>query len=178
MIVDLNDEFEDDVSHQSPAAKSKKTTGEDKLTRKLQKTISEYETLIEKDAFSSVHEKNTTKKLLRAMKSQLDSHIHHKKTKKEIKETLAQKREKSLQEIFHFYAKQHIPPGLPFEELEETLKTINIGELLVFCKDFGVEIPRSELMLIYKRESERNQPHRFLQFQKSLMKISEYIHKK
>lgn len=152
--------------------------GQDKLSKKLHKTIAEYENMIEKDNFTSVQEKNDTRKLLRTLKAQLDHHINNKEEKKAVDESIEERREKALQDIFTFYAKQHIPPGLPFEELEETLKTIQVGELLVFCKDFKVDVPRNDLMLLYKRESENNMPHKIKQFKQCLRKIADLLHGK
>ena len=178
MILDLNHEFDDELSDGVPMDRLKETSAQDKLTKKLQKTIAEYEQLIERDSFANPQERNDAKKLLYTLKGQLDHHLANINKKTAPDESLDERRDKALHEIFLFYAKQHIPPGLPFEKLEETLNTINIGELLIFCKDFGVEIPRKELMLIYKRESENNQPHRFKNFKQSLRKISELLHNK
>ncbi|CAI2367979.1 unnamed protein product [Moneuplotes crassus] len=178
VIVDLTEEFEDDLPNDNPESKLNGIKGDDKLTRKIHKTIFEYETLIKRDDFGSLDEKNDAKKLLGSLRTQLDHHMHHNRPHKKDQETVEEKRNRTLQEIFSFYAKQHIPPGLPFEELEDTLKTINIGELLVFCKDFGIKIPRSNLMLMYKKEAERNLPHKFPQFLKTLHKISLFLHKR
>jgi len=174
-IVDLNHEFADELSDDVPLSQLKNTNNTDKLSKKLQKTIAEYENLLEKDLFKDANERNNTRKLLRSLKSQLESHINTKGVKNKKEVSIEEQRELALQEIFSFYAKQHIPPGLAFEDLEETLHTINIGELLVFCKDFGLKIPRNQLMLVYKRESENNQPHRFKQFKQTLRKISEIL---
>jgi hypothetical protein len=176
--VDLNHEFADELSDDVPLELMKSTDARDKLTKKLTKTIAEYEHLLEKDAFKDQQERNNTRKLLRSLKAQLEHHMSTKGQGKPIVESIEERREKALQEIFSFYARQHIPPGLPFEKLEETLQTINIGELLVFCKDFGIQIPRNELMLIYKKESENNMPHKLTQFKQVLRKLSELQHGK
>lgn len=177
-VLDLNHELADEMSDDVPMDRLKDTSTQDKLTKKLQKTIAEYEQLIEKDSFANAQERNDAKKLLHTLKGQLEHHLTNTNKGNAPDESLDEKRDKALHEIFLFYAKQHIPPGLPFEKLEETLNTINIGELLIFCKDFGVEIPRKELMLIYKKESENNQPHRFKNFKQSLRKVSELLHGK
>jgi len=177
-IIDLNHEFDDDLSEEINDRIDEEITSKDKFAKKLSKTIAEYEQLIERDAFNDVNEKNDTRKLLRSLKSQLEQHKTYKGEKKILQESIEEKRERALQEIFNFYARQHIPPGLPFEQLEETLKTIQVGELLIFCKDFNVEIPRNELVLLYKKEAENNLPHKFKQFKQSLRKICDILHEK
>ena len=185
VVVDLTHEFDDElsedegldmndrVSEQSPVSKPK-----DKFSKKLEKTIAEYEHLLDQDSFKNLSEKNDVRKLLRSLKGQLENHNINKDKKPAENQSIEEKREKVLHEIFDFYARQHIPPGLPFEKLEETLKTIQIGELLVFCKDFQVNIPRTELMLLYKKESENNLPHKFQQFKQVLRRISETLYNK
>lgn len=175
-VVDLNREFSEEFSENSDESPLGKTTSKDKLTKKLQKTIAEYEELLQNDTFNDINEKNDARKVLRILKNQLDSHMGVNGETKIPEESVEERREKALHEIFAFYARQHIPPGLPFEQLEETLNNINIGELMVFCKDFGIQIPRNELMLIYKRESENNMPHKFKQFKQVLRKLSELLH--
>lgn len=144
----------------------------------MQKTIAEYEDLLNRDAFKDDQERESTQKLVKALKSQLENHTNPKPVSKVPEESIEDKRLKAFQEIFSFYAKQHIPPGLPFEQLEETLQTINVGELVIFCKDFGIELSRNELMLIYKKESDNNRPHKFKQFMQSLHKIWDLRHYK
>ena len=178
-IVDMNHEFDDELSDDnSHEQEFKETNPKDKLSKRLQKTITEYEDLLNRDLFKDENEKQSAQKLLKTLKSQLDSHTTPKPLSKVPEESIEEKREKSLQELFSFYAKQHIPPGLPFEKLEETLQTINVGELVIFWKDFGIDLSRNELMLIYKKEAENNNPHKFKQFMQSLKKICELRHGK
>ena len=166
----MNHELSDDNSIEQ---EFKETNPKDKLSKRLQKTITEYEDLLNRDLFKDENEKQSAQKLLKTLKSQLDSHTTPKPLSKVPEESIEEKREKSLQELFSFYAKQHIPPGLPFEKLEETLQTINVGELVIFWKDFGIDLSRNELMLIFKKEAENNNPHKFKQFMHSLKKICE-----
>lgn len=184
MVVDLNHEFDEELSegsHKDIDVNDRDIDlpkANDKFTKKLTKTILEYENLLAQDAFKDINEKNDVKKLLNSLKAQLDNHVNH-KNKPEVKEiSIEEKREKILQEIFDFYARQHIPPGLPFEQLEETLKSIQVGELILFCKDFGIEIERKEAMKLYTKISVNNMPHKFPQFKQSLKKIGEMMHNK
>ena len=186
VVVDFTHEFDDELSEDEDldmndrvSEKSLTTTKpKDKFSKKLGKTIAEYEHLLDQDSFKNLDEKNDVRKLLRSLKGQLENHNINKDKKPAQNRSIKEKREKVLHEIFDFYAKQHIPPGLPFEKLEETLQTIQIGELLVFCKDFNIDIPRVELMLLYKKESENNLPHKFPQFKQVLRRISETLYKK
>lgn len=50
--------------------------------------------------------------------------------------TTEEQRERSLQEIFYFYARQHIQHNMPFHEMEEELKKIDLGEFSCIIRDF------------------------------------------
>ena len=55
---------------------------------------------------------------------------------------------------------------------------MNLGELRIFCNDFKIDIPRNDLVLLYKLESDRNKPHKFEQFKNCLKRIAQFIHDK
>lgn len=54
-------------------------------------------------------------------------------------------RRRGLQEIFGFYCRQHIPQGRKFEELEEAMTQIDLGEFMKFCKDFEIPLPKAKI---------------------------------
>jgi hypothetical protein len=58
---------------------------------------------------------------------------------------ISELRRRGIQEIFGFYCRQHIPQGRKFEDLEEAMNQIDLGEFMKFCKDF--EIPLSKLKI-------------------------------
>ena len=60
----------------------------------------------------------------------------------------------ALREIFDFYARQHIQNNKGFEELQEGLKKIDIGEFNGFLRDFSINLPRLKTNDIYHRAGE------------------------
>jgi hypothetical protein len=49
-----------------------------------------------------------------------------------------------MQEIFGFYSRQHIPQGRKFEEMQESMNEIDLGEFMKFCKDFQIPLHKTK----------------------------------
>lgn len=50
--------------------------------------------------------------------------------------TPAETRDKHLSEIFSFYSRQHIQHGMAFEDFEEEMRKIDLGEFSCIVRDF------------------------------------------
>ena len=61
-------------------------------------------------------------------------------------------REQALFEIFNYYARQHIRKGIDFAQFQEEQR-MDKGELLIFCKDFAISLPKSKIQDSYARVS-------------------------
>lgn len=71
------------------------------------------------------------------------------------KDELISRREKGLQEIFNFYARQHLLIGKKptFDEIEHKNSVINIGEFMKFCKDFDIKLNKVKVAEVYKKNA-------------------------
>jgi hypothetical protein len=49
---------------------------------------------------------------------------------------------KGLKEIFHFYSRQHIPQNRDFDDLNDIMNEIDLGEFTIFCKDFNIPLSK------------------------------------
>ena len=70
-------------------------------------------------------------------------------------------RKKGLFEIFSFYARQHIPQNRQFDDLREIMNEVDLGEYMIFCKDFQIPLTKSKLTEIFKKTSINHKPHKF-----------------
>lgn len=73
-------------------------------------------------------------------------------------------RRRGLQEIFNFYSRQHIPLNRKFEELQEKMSEIDLGEFMKFCKDFEIPLPKAKQQEVFKKCSTGHRPHKIEQF--------------
>ena len=125
VLLDTNGEFDEylkeEVDNSIPPPQESNET--DPLKKNLIDTINQYEWLLQKNQFVDKTEKETTEKLVESLKGQLKEYEQRKTqsmnrtgatTPMLTKEEL---RAKGLKEIFHFYARQHIPHGIAFEQL-------------------------------------------------------------
>jgi hypothetical protein len=79
---------------------------------------------------------------------------------------------KGLKEIFHFYSRQHIPLNKDFDDLNDIMNEIDLGEFAIFCKDFSIPLSKSKITEIFKKCSINHKPQKFEQFHNSIIKIS------
>ena len=64
-------------------------------------------------------------------------------------------------EIFHFYSKLHIPLNKEFDDIKEIMNEVDLGEFMIFCKDFKIPIIKPKLTEIFKKCSINHKPHKF-----------------
>lgn len=120
VMLDTNGEFEEYLQQQDVIEEQQQ---EDTEADPLKKLINQYEELLKQDNFESEIEKESIKKLVSNLKKQ-QKDLEQNKTQNISKlgaTSMAQSKEdlrmKGLKEIFHFYARQHIPHGIAFEQL-------------------------------------------------------------
>ena len=53
-----------------------------------------------------------------------------------IDSAVVKARSQGLREIFAFYAMQHLPQGMEFDKIMQKRGEIDLGEFLIFAKDF------------------------------------------
>jgi len=58
--------------------------------------------------------------------------------------TVEEQIEVSLQEIFHFYSRQHIQHNIAFDEMKDGMKKLDLGEFNGFLRDFQMNLPRQK----------------------------------
>lgn len=112
----------------------------DLMKQTLMSSIAQYEKLIRTDNFKTREDRDTAHKLVASMRKQLKEHEQRKTQSmkdsaavtKYAAPTKEELREKGLKEIFHFYARQHIPHGIAFEELEVIMNQVDLGEFTSF----------------------------------------------
>lgn len=110
------------------------------IKKKLEQDITHYEKMIKTDQFSSKTDKNSAKILLSTLKKQLKA--YDQRITQSIKPPMSvsssqqyskeEMRDRGMREIFSFYARQHIPVGIAFEELEAIMKQVDLGEFTSF----------------------------------------------
>lgn len=112
----------------------------DPLKKNLIDTIGQYEKLLKNNDFKNKEEKEAAQKLVISLKNQLKEYEQLKtqtiKSSANVTKypvpTKEELRDKGLKEIFHFYARQHIPYGIAFEDLEVIMNQIDLGEFTSF----------------------------------------------
>jgi len=150
----------------------------------LEKTIKQFENLL--NATVGEQEREALKKIIENLKSSGDE-INKKilspeppataasKMRSTITEKQQNKRNKFLLEIFKFYAKQHVPTGIAFEELQQHLNQIDMGEFTSFCRDFKLGLSWIKLKEIYNAVSQNHMPLKFPHFEKSLISLQKAL---
>lgn len=63
----------------------------------------------------------------------------------EPQESIQERRDKGIKEIFDFYTRQHLMIGkkATFEQIEYELSNLNMGEFMKFCKDFNIPVSKT-----------------------------------
>jgi len=82
---------------------------------------------------------------------------------------------RGLLEIFHFYARQHIPLNKQFDDLKEIMNQMDLGEFTVFCKDFSIPLTKQKEVEVFKKCSMNHMPLKFEHFQNCLLKLAQEI---
>mmetsp|Transcript_43234 Transcript_43234/g.41586 ORF Transcript_43234/g.41586 Transcript_43234/m.41586 type:complete len:236 (-) Transcript_43234:348-1055(-) len=84
---------------------------------------------------------------------------------------LMDQRMKGLDEIFHFYSRQHIPQNKQFDDLKESMNEVDLGEFMKFCSDFSIPLLKSKITEIFKKSTQNNKSLKFEQFLIGLGKL-------
>ena len=82
-------------------------------------------------------------------------------------------RKASLLEIFHFYSRQHIKANIQFDEFEESMKKIDLGEFTCFTRDFQIDLPRTKITECFRKSAINLQDMTFENFQQSIRGMGE-----
>ena len=125
VLLDANNEFEEYTQQDKKTENLmpiKESSETDPLKKNLIDTISQYEWILSQNKFSDSTEKETAEKLVESLRKQLKEYEQRKtqsmsKNDTNLGKTKEELRMKGLTEIFHFYARQHIPHGIAFEQL-------------------------------------------------------------
>lgn len=181
MFLDNNGELEEILDQDEPNQTEylRPVDNIDPLKKHLIDTIAQYERLIRNDDFKDLAERDTAHKLVSSLRQQLKEYEQRKtqtmkgslavtQYKPPSKEEL---REKGLKEIFHFYARQHIPHGIAFEDLEIIMNQVDLGEFTSFCKDFKVPLSRTDIKRAFNQCSVNHKPLEFEQFYKGILRL-------
>lgn len=85
----------------------------------------------------------------------------------------------SLKEIFDFYARQHIQNNQGFEEMQEGLKKIDLGEFNGFLRDFKLNLPRQKTNELFLKAGDNLKEIGRDHFKKAIILVgTEYAHAK
>ena len=77
-----------------------------------------------------------------------------------------------MQEIFGFYSRQHIPQGRKFEEMQESMNEIDLGEFMKFCKDFQIPLHKTKQQEIFKKSCyQGHRPLKIQQFEQAIARL-------
>ena len=88
-----------------------------------------------------------------------------------------EKEQKALKEIFSFYARLHQAEiKSAFQDLLDKQHYLDIGEYMLFCRDFKLPIKKPELLEVFKKTSEfRNTPVDFSRFSELCDKLGKMM---
>ena len=186
VVIDSNGELEGLNDQKSDLNKSENPYQnavdgvDDPLKANLVNTIGMYEQMIKADQFKTPEEKKTAEGLVKTLHKQLKDYEQRKTvntmSKSKPPPTKKELRIKGLKEIFHFYAKQHIPRNLAFDQLEVVMNQIDLGEFTSFCKDFEIPLSRTHITRCFKQCSSNGKPLEFEHFYKGVLRLGAEMH--
>lgn len=90
-------------------------------------------------------------------------------------ETLEERRDKGLKEIFDHYAKSQMLIGrkATFEDIQHEISNLNLGEYMKFCKDFKIPCNKVKVAEVFKKTATNSKELFFDDFKNSLWKLFE-----
>lgn len=90
-------------------------------------------------------------------------------------ETLEERREKGLREIFDNYARSQMLIGkkATFEMIQHELSNLNLGEYIKFSKDFSIPVSKVKVTEIFKKIATNSKELYFEDFKNTLWKLFE-----
>lgn len=156
----------------------------DPFKEKLQKTLEQYEHALEDpEGFKTQKEREIAEKMVNDIKSQLakierarqDGNETEKDIRsmiKSISTSVEDRRVRGMKEIFGFYSRQHLPEGLGFDDILNKQNFIDLGEFLLFRRDFEIPLDKKKSIEIFKKTSKLRQlPINFEEFCEAVDKI-------
>lgn len=66
---------------------------------------------------------------------------------------------------------------MSFDQLMEKKSLLDFGEFNIFCKDFGVPLPKSRIQRVFKKCSINHRPHEIEQFAKAVEGLGVEAHR-
>lgn len=88
-------------------------------------------------------------------------------------EAMGRQRERVLQSIFDFYARQQLShqKGGTFEAIKNDFHSLNLVKFVRFCIDFLIPVPKIQVSQIFRRVSPNNHDLTFEQFKEMVEKL-------
>ncbi|CDW81378.1 UNKNOWN [Stylonychia lemnae] len=149
----------------------------DFIKENLERTLRQYQRLYEVADFRTEKERQFMSDLIKQLSTQLDQHQVNVAQKKALNQVVVykgvqsfnqiepkSKYEKSLQEIFYFYSRQHRVFCITFQEMWDDSIHMRNGEFIMFCREFGIKIQRERAVAIFNKTSDFRKPISFKQF--------------
>jgi hypothetical protein len=93
----------------------------------------------------------------------------------EPQESLDEKRNRGIKEIFDFYTRQHLMIGkkATFDQIQYELSNMNMGEFMKFCKDFKIPVSKTRCAEIFKKIAKNSKEMFIEHFNESFPKLIE-----
>jgi len=158
----------------------------DPFKEKLQRTLEQYEqAMLDPEGFRNPKEREVASTIVEDLRNQLariekvtrknndnETERDLKSMIKSMSTTIEDKRVRGLREIFSFYSHQHLPEGLEFGDIEKKKNILDLGEFLIFTKDFKVPLNKKKCIEIFKKTSSLRQlPVNFEEFCEVIDKV-------
>lgn len=155
----------------------------DPFKEKLQRTLEQYEAAMdEPEGFRNPQERDIAAKVVNDLRNQLlnidriskrgETERDMKSMIKSVSTSIEDRRIRGLREIFGFYAQQHLPEGLEFGDILNKQNILDLGEFLIFSKDFQLPLNKKKIIEIFKKTSSLRQlPVNFEEFCEVIKKI-------
>lgn len=90
-------------------------------------------------------------------------------------ETIEERREKGLKEIFDMYARSQMLIGrkATFEQIQHEISNLNLGEYMKFCKDFKIPCNKVKIAEVFKKIATNSKELFFEDFKSTLWRLFE-----
>ncbi|CAI2383555.1 unnamed protein product [Moneuplotes crassus] len=126
-------------------------------------------------------ERSKIRRKIELLKKRIDASQERTPSKKTLRKKLREtplntqkQRIKDLKEIFKFYSRQHLMIGKlsTFDNIQKQTSILNMGDFVLFCKDFKVPLDKRRCATVYKLNSlESSNQMTFDQFVHALPKL-------
>ena len=114
-----------------------------------------YRELLAKGHYSGDKEKRKYERMVLELERQIEEVKHDLFRAREggVKRERKRGREKVLRGVFEFYCRQQVMVGrkATFEEIEKEYRSMNMGEYMRFCLDFGLPYPKQRFLEVFKK---------------------------